>query len=255
MPFHLLAWAESLALVTDDSLTPVNDQVIPLSSGIFLLPNDMTLFAACAFGTTLSRAKIVQPSIRVICDDFLRPIALTLLPADNMPWSDYRQMPFNLRMNENLDIQATTSGAGPAVTSALAIISKNRMLDPAPMGQVYTLRGTATATAGVNIWTAAPMTWQNTLPQGNYAIVGMTAIGTTLKAARLIIPGQIERPGCSGVATLGIRPWDLMFNHGGLGRWGDFSNWNLPLVEVFCGSADTAQEIYLDVIPLNVARY
>lgn len=250
MPIHMLAWAESLASVTSDSLTTVNDPIIPTSNGLFLLNKNYNLFGVMGMGTTLSRLAIVQPSIRVICDDFVRPINLTLLPGDNAPIADYRSKPFPLAMNENLDLQATTSAAGPAVTSALAWINSDRSLMPLPGGNIYTLRGTSTTTAIVNTWTLQTMTWQNTLPQGSYYVVGMEAIGTTCKGARLIFPNQIERPGCAGLASLGIRTYDGWFRKGGLGIWGQFTNWNFPQVEAFCGSADTALEVYLDLVPM-----
>lgn len=250
MPFHLLAWAESLAQVTDDSLTTVTDPIIPTANGLFLMNRDYWLLGAMVLGTTLDRARLNQPSINAITQDFIRPVNLTLLPGDNAPLADWRSRPFPLKMNESLDIAVSTTAAGPAVTSAMALINTGPTLAPVPSGPIYTLRGTATVTAVVNSWTLCTVTWANNLPQGNYAVIGLEAIGTTLKGARLIFANQIERPGCVGLATSGIRTYDGWFRKGGLGLWGIFQNWNLPTVEIFCGTADTAQTFYLDLVPL-----
>lgn len=250
MPFHTLGWAESLAAVTDDSLTAVQDDIIPTINGLFTLPKDYWLIALMAMGATMDRAKIVQPSIRQVCDDFVRPVLGTLLPGDNAPVADYRDKPFPLRMNENLDVQVTTTGAGPAVTTAIGWIATGRGIVPAPNGNIYTMRGTGTTTAVAQVWTTCPITWANTLPRGRYSVIGMEAVGTTIKAARLIFPGQTERPGSPGLATNVIRTWDGCFRKGGMGEWGQFDNWNMPLVQVLCNAGDTAQTVWLDIVPM-----
>lgn len=250
MPIHMLAWSKSEVQVTDDSLTPLVDPIIPQSSSLYLLPKMYNMIGAYVGGVALDRCKIVQPSIRQICDDFIRPANLTLLPGDNAPLADYRNKPFPLQMNENLDLQATTTAAGPNVIMGLVWISTDRGLAPMPAGNIYTMRGTGTTTATAAAWSLVTVTWANTLPAGNYAVVGLEAVGTTLKGARLIFPNGVERPGCPGLATSGIRTYDGWFRKGGLGMWGTFQNWNLPQVEVFCGSGDTAQTFYLDIVPL-----
>jgi len=89
------------------------------------------------------------------------------------------------------------------------------------------------------------VTWQDTLPEGMYAIVGSSLQTATGVLFRYIFEDQIERPG----ALAFINETDEthpMFRLGGLGEWGRFRNEAFPDVEVLAELADTAQIIYMD---------
>ena len=119
-----------------------------------------------------------------------------------------------------------------------------------------TVRATAaiTATALGNAWGAGALTFEQVLESGMYAVVGMKAFGATLIAGRLIFPNQGPRPGCIGYATplTGVGAIENpAFRNGNLGVWGTFSHTAPPQLEVIAAAADTAQEVYLDVVKVG----
>jgi hypothetical protein len=66
-------------------------------------------------------------------------------------------------------------------------------------------------------------------------------------SGRLIFEDQIDRPGGIGSSAADLNN-EPMFLKGGLGVWGRFNSNRMPNVEFLCNAADTAQEIYLDII-------
>ena len=81
-------------------------------------------------------------------------------------------------------------------------------------------------------------------------MIGMRANGAGLVAARLVPRGAGHRPGCLGVdADNQIE--HPMFRHGGLGEWLRFVHDNVPSVDFLSVSADTAQEVLLDLVKVG----
>ena len=103
-------------------------------------------------------------------------------------------------------------------------------------------------TLTVDQWTAGEMTLTDRIETGRYQVIGMRAFSAGLVAARLTrLGGSPWRPGCLGVDAY----TDLehpMFRNGGLGVWGEFVEANIPAVEFLSVSADSAQEVTLDLI-------
>ena len=100
----------------------------------------------------------------------------------------------------------------------------------------------------VDTWTPQEMVLVDRIETGRYQVVGMRAHSAGLVAARLTrLGGSPWRPGCLGVdAYTDIE--HPMFRNGGLGIWGEFQESNIPAVEFLSISADTAQEVTLDLI-------
>jgi len=94
------------------------------------------------------------------------------------------------------------------------------------------------------------VTWQDTLPAGIYAVVGLEFIGVTALAARIIFEDQVMRPGCVGSGLIASAP-DPMFQNGGLGIWGRFNSNRMPNLEGLCNAADTAQTVFLYFVRLG----
>jgi hypothetical protein len=120
-----------------------------------------------------------------------------------------------------------------------------------PPGNVYTIRGTGVATLGATAWTNInPITWQNTLPNGLYAVVGGAFQSATCLAGRVIFENTPYRPGAVGQQL--ITDWtNDIFRNGGLGVWGQFHNYAMPQVEFLASAADTAQTVFLDLVKIG----
>lgn len=249
MSFHVAAYTELLDNVANNDITALADQILAIQNNHFLPQYDYRLLAAWVGSATLLRARIVNPSVRQLTIPFIRPITLAAVPPTDPNIADYRSNPFLIRAMEELAIEATS---GVAMTERFtALVWLSRQIEAAPPGDVYTLRGTGATTLVVNAWTdIATVTWADNLPAGEYAIIGCEVQSAGCIAARLILENQIERPGCLGITALGNRTHD-MFRKGGLGKWGTFRQTRMPIVQVLSNSADTTEEIYLDLVKVR----
>jgi len=245
MSHHICVYSASVAQNAFVDVAAINDQVLAVVNGHFLPQEDWQLMWAAAMSATIARQRIVSPSNRQVTLPFIRPIIAAVVPTANPNVCWFGDNPFLVKGLEELAIEHFQSGAGAEV--ATSVLCLQRTFDPIPRGQEYTMRGTGTTTAAANGWTTVTVTWADNLPAGEYMITGLEAIGTTIKAARLIIENQIERPGCLGEAAVGSRLfWESYRTT--LGGWGRFRPTRMPIVEVLCNAADTAQEIYLSFV-------
>ena len=246
---HTVAYMATVATVAETDLTPVNDGIMTIQNGHFLPQQDMYLKYAFAGGLFLNRARIITPSFRVITPPYIRPINLGLLPLTITPVADYIAHPLKLAALEEVEVAGVNSAATSGVYTVILGLGVEQQ-SVAPQGDVFTMRGVGTTTANVNQWTGCAITWSDILPRGLYACVGLVAIGATARAARLIFQGQSWRPGC--VANTLVSDYaHQMFRHGKLGMWGQFIGTTLPTIEFLCGAADTAQEVYLDLVRIG----
>jgi len=248
--FHTAAYITTLLAQAANFDTPaLSDDILAISNNHFLPQRDYDLVAAYVQSTTLNRARLVSPTNRQITLPFIRPTSANTTPPSRVPLADYRDNPFRVEGLEELALEMS-SDLGAATEVGLGVVFLETGRRPAPRGQVFTLRGTSTTTAAVNLWTTLAMTWADALPVGRYAIVGMEVIGATEIAGRVILEGQYERPGCiAGVLVGGIT--HPMFQKGGLGLWGEFVSTRMPIVQVLNLAAVAVHTVYLDIIKIS----
>ena len=248
--YHVLAWTEAIDSTADSDIQPLTDEVIPITNGHYLLPEDFDLHWIWAGSANLNRAFLRAPSLRTITDPFIRPLDRSATPTDDPAVADYSGNPFRLPRLEELELRAT-SGIATGTEQFTAVAGLMKQFVPAPRGQVFTLRGTSSDAAVANQWTTLPnVTWHNTLAEGVYAIVGGVHYSANGKAFRLIMPDQQARPGALSITSLGNREHEL-FRRGNLGEWGRFRTFYMPVVQVLCGAADSTHEIYLDLVKVG----
>ena len=245
---HLLAWRVSAADATAVDVTPVADSIWAIQNGHFMPQRNWLLQAAYFGAAGPNRARFITPTFRQITTPWIRPVNTDIVPANVVGAADYRANPLMFRALEEIQLEGMQTTGGAAVVVGIAAVSKEPIV-PAPQGDIYTLRGTGATTVTAGAWSLITVTWQDTLPAGRYALVGGTFIGATAIAGRCILEEQVDRPGWLGNAaadnvgsTIGLK--------GGLGVWGQFTGNRFPNVEMLCNAADTAQEIYLDLIKI-----
>lgn len=244
--FHLCAYSLALGTVANTDVPAVSDDILAISNSHFLPQRDYDLTFAAAMAATLNRARIVSPTNRQITLPFIRPIIAAALPPAVPNVADYTRNPFRIRGLEELAIEATSDIAmGTERCNVLVGLSSG--FEPPPRGDVFTLRGTSTTAAVANAWTTLVTTWADILPAGTYACLGLEAIATNQVAARVIFENQVERPGCLGHATVGLKPW-LKFQKGELGVWGRFKSTRMPIVQVLNNSTDAVHTVYMDLV-------
>lgn len=246
MGFHTVAWRLSLADITATDVTPVSDTIMLVQNGHFVPQRNMQLLYASYQAAGATRARIITPTLRQVTTPWIRPTAVAIVQGVEAHVADYRANPLTLRALEEVQYEAFQTTGGAAVVVGVAGLSDGQMT-PAPQGDVFTMRGTATTTLVAGAWTLGAITWQDTLPAGTYACVGFEYQGATALAARLVFEDQFWRPGCIGAGLITSQQHP-MFDKGGLGIWGRFNANRMPNVEFLGNAADTAQEVYMDFI-------
>lgn len=243
--FHVGAFTGS---ITNGALTQVNslnDQILTIMNNQFLLSQDYQLLWAAALGTDLQRARWNQPSMRKIQLPYVRPIIGDSSVPNDPNIADYSDRSFRLRSKEFFSVDAIQDSAGAQQATVVFGISPG--LRSAPPGNIYTLYGTGSTTLTANEWTDVPITWENDLEGGHYAIVGGVVVSATGIAYRWIHQSQPLRPGGLCVGDNNERTADL-FQRDTLGTWLEFESDVLPNLQVLSSAADTSQEIYLNVV-------
>lgn len=247
---HLCAYFESIDNTANTEVNALQEAVLQRRNNRFYTTYELQVLAAFAASATLNRCRLVTPTNRQVTLPMLHPINVATLPASDPNVADIRKSPFNLRAHEDFSLEATSDVAmGNENFHGLLVLAER--LVPAPRGDIYVLRGTSTDTATANAWTTlSTVTYDDTLPPGTYALVGLVVQSTNAIAARVIFEGGWWRPGSVSITALGNRTHD-MFYKGGLGDWGHFTHVTIPQIEVLCDMADASHVVYLELIRLS----
>lgn len=258
MYFHVAAYAESLAAVTNSDVDAVADEILQRRNSHLIFSEPFDLLAAMPFGDTLTRLRFANPSLTVRGTNHLYPPTRSATNVSRPRVHDFRRMPLRLPQNEELTLEATTDAAGPIVTGAVLWLAKPQWTMTLPAGiEQLMVRATAVVAAGSETtWTAlAPLVMERDLFNGVYAVVGADVIAANARAFRLDFPSQkvVEgrklRPGglvSNAIGDFGWEPQQL-----GLGEWGRFHTFELPSVQVFGDAAGGTYEVRLSVVYLG----
>lgn len=248
MSFHVLALEEAVGTTANTDLDAISDDIVNVQNSHFFPAMPLDLIAAFVCGATINRGRIVTPKFRQYTLPIISPANLGAAPIADPPHVNYYANPLRLNPLEEIAVEITSDIAmGTEQSYALLFVADRRT--PPPLGDVYTLRGTSTTAAVANTWTTAAVTWADSLPNGTYAIVGMELIGTAGIAGRLILSGQVMRPGCIA-QVLATNKGASLFRMGAAGEWGRFRNTDMPRLQVLCSTTTAAWTVNLDVVPV-----
>lgn len=256
MPFTLVGFAEDIdAAGADVNITALADQHITTSGDDLTVPSldhIVAVAAGVASGGT-SKARIDAPSLLRVTRVYVSPVngfadanaAVEIVPAV----ADYRRNPLKLIPSEIMQA-VINSNSGAAVLQWILVWLADGPLVPV-QGEMFTVRFTGTQTLTVDVWTNGTITPDDRLPAGRYAVVGMRAVGASVVAARLVFPGGNGwRPGVLGALLDDGHDWPG-FRFGGMGVFGEFEHNQIPTVDYLAGTADTAQDVFLDLIKVR----
>lgn len=193
----------------------------------------------------ITQARLESPSLRRLANVDVCPIDLAPEPSSPPLLNSCLKNPKALEGSEGLNLKATGSQAFR--TFGLVWLGDGPITPVT--GEIFTVKATASATLTAYAWSNAAITFEQTLPRGRYQIVGMKAKSAGLVAARLVIPGYAWRPGCLGCdAYSDVERQE--FRRGEFGAWGEFDHDLPPTVDFLSVSADTAEEIWFDLIKI-----
>lgn len=248
--FHLGAFFANLTNgSTNAAVAAVQDNWLTRTvAATFTLPRPMRLRAAYSAGVSLTRARINTPSFRYVGLPYVGPVNLTLTVPTPPNVYDYGQNGPTIPTVDDIVAEHTLGGAAPENELTLIWLQDKEIA--VPYQAEYRIRYTGTITGSAGTWVSGTMTPDQTLPNGRYAVVGMDAVGTNLVGARLLFANGGPRPGCLARNAVGGVPF-LLFSNGSLGVYGTFDSLAQPNLEIFVSGANTAQEVYLDLIRIG----
>jgi len=235
------------------ALAGVNDQVLNVSGNNVRIPPGMNFVAGAACtavaGTAFLGGQIQAPSLRDMWYPDIGMIDVGIgwdQVISPVMW--YGDNAFELVPAEDMNFFINTNPAAAEATYGLVWLSDGA---PQPVqGDIKTVRCTASITQVAGSWVNGALTFTQTLPYGDYQVVGLRAAGTATVAVRLVFPGGIWRPGTVGLdgATLTGLP-QLM--QGAAGDLGVFNTNVPPSVDVMGSAGATTFNIWLDLIKVG----
>lgn len=191
-----------------------------------------------------SRAQVQSPSLRMLANLDVEPIVLAAVLGSPPEGSTWPQTPIPLVADEALNFAFLSDPVAAQLHYGHIILSDGPQ--QAVQGQLFTVRATATIAQNTVAWVNGNLTFNQSLPAGRYAVVGMRARSADAVAARLVFPEQMARPGVPVInAIADLDPWHFRF--GRMGVFGEFPHTNPPTLDVIGGAA-AAQTIMLDLI-------
>lgn len=239
-------FSAAIAAVADTDIPAITDTFLVVQNNHFLAQTDRYLYWAAHLSASASRSKLNAADLRTVTNPYLVPVHTALLPGGNPNYADYRSNPLKLSKLEEIACLVTDTAAAHD-TFVIITTDQGPAIVPMPAGTIYTLRGTSVTAAVDAAWTQIAMTWQDTLPGGQFVCVGLQHQSTNAIACRLIFPGQQERP---GVLSQNAITNQTMFRgqKGPQGVLGRFASTFLPIPEVLVDGVDNAHEVYLDIM-------
>ena len=249
---HTLAFFNTTAgaLALSDS-PAVTDGWATVTNNHFIMQQDMDLVMAAAFADTVTRLQLNLPHWRFVNQPEIVPVIQTWDGPEAI--NPYMLEPKNLTVNNIDELQALVSTSGTAtngVLTALWLTPTTGNLN-VPGGQVYPCRFTAAISGATGNWARGNIVFDQTLPAGEYAVVGLDVVDVSSQLARLrfqtftMLPGTWVRNGATGTNP-------RQFRNGRLGNWGQFMNTAQPTLEIFSANGGaTAQSGVIDLIKIR----
>lgn len=244
--FHLAAYTGLLGVGTDLDMAALTDDILTIQNNHFILSQDLNIIAAMAWSPLLDRCKLASPTMRQIAAPYIRPIFTGLTPPTNYNVWLLDHDPFDISPFEEIQAIATST-IGAMTERFTALMWLQTQPESLPNGNIIPLRLTGTGAATANAWTTVAMTFADTLPTGQYAMVLSEHISANAQAHRWIISNQVLRPGFASFTTAQSRhPYALA--KGQWGVMGRFKSNDLPRLQVLCNAADAVHTANLHVI-------
>ena len=271
--FHMEAFRSSLA----SGVTDVFQQITYISTGAILAPLNNGLQVSA----TLSKLhSFFGVSAHL---QSLRPQSASMLPLPYPTFNpnnigtaietpakfwDFARAPKALRPTEEFDMYGSQINAGAENVAAFVNFTDG-MVVPAPSiatgptvngnNQFTVVHATAATTLTANAWTQVTPVLDQPLPAGQYALVGARAVSAGALAFRLQpLVEPLWRPGGVAAQTNDqldapgqrfINPLTGAISHWGV--WLTFFQNTVPYVQFWSTSADTAEDMYFDLIKIS----
>lgn len=244
--FHLAGYTASIDTTADSDVAAIVDSILSIQNSHFVLSQSMQLIAAAAMQATAGRAKLASPSMRQIASPWIRPIIAGATPGSNPNMWLLDQSPFTIPPYEEIQCQATGAQAMGSERFTACIWLQD-VFRPCPVGNIIPVRFTSSTACVANVWTALTLSWGDTLPSGQYAMVLSEHHSAAGQAHRWIFPNQLYRPGFLSF-TAGTQRHPYAISKGQFGLMGVFRSNDLPRFEALANGTDSTHVGYAHVV-------
>lgn len=233
------------------NLTPVTDPLVTIQNSRFIFPFNADIGCVLVNVPAGTRARINTPSLRSVALPEIYPVRTTAAPGSNPPIMGPMWGTLKIPMNDEFGIDVSRGGAAAADSFAGIWYAPAKTM--APGGPVIPMRATFTITLAVGTWVVGNLAFDQSLPYGRYAVVGMQSTCAAAMFTRLAFPGQTQyRPGVPNVETYGDYVNPQVFRMGEFGLFGVFDSTAQPLVEVLGFTAGAQSGVLiLDLIKVG----
>lgn len=223
------------------------DQNIPQSGDAYIVPKQWSMVGGVyAISAHLTQVQLQAASLRALFQLDVTPINVATPATQTYPvLLDMFDDPMQLQVTDLLQPQAIQSNAS-AENVRVGVWLTDGPVKPVT-GKIVTVKFTGTTTLVADAWTLVQLTSTQSLIPGTYNIVGMRAQSTGAILARLVIPGQVSRPGVIAVQNVSANDM-YRARFGGFGVMGVFDNSIGVSAEFLSASADTSETVWLDLI-------
>lgn len=260
MTFHLAGFTESQDSATLVNVAAIADPMLTVSGDDITIPSGLNrLRFAYALGANTTRAQLASPTLRSLINENLEltPIDQAAEPTGTSAEGLLLRLNMPLGVNEKLNALAAEN-ATSAARSDVYVWLEDGIRIPLPPGPIMSFRFTRANVVTANVWDNGALTLSvpAQIPAGTYAVVGMRATATGMKAARFVFPRiggvvQQNRPGTIGYDTV-TETESPLWRRGGLGEvWGYMTETSLPTVDVVSVSTDSDVVVHVDVIKVR----
>lgn len=247
--FHLCGFSQSQDTAVLANMTALLDQSMQINGNDIIIPSAIPLVVGvAAIGPSLTRAQIASPSIRRSFNEEILPLDLTATPSDPFRIMWLGDNPITLDPAEQLNALMAEGAAGASRGTVLVWLADAPLVEQP--GNIRTIRVTSAGTAVANVWSNITLTFNDTLPAGQYAIVGASMQSANMQAFRFVGKGDAWRPGALGITALS-QVENPMFRMGGLGVWTVFEHNTPPSMDVLCNGADSSFQGVVDLVFLG----
>lgn len=251
MPHHLFAYSGSVAQNAVLAYVPtITDEILtPFSAQVYTWQRDTKLLRGYAFGDSMSQVQIDTPILRLIGPPQINPFETAAAPGNLPPINKWDESALTWTNQDPMGVQVSRAGAGAAVCQILfwtASVFQTPM--PGPVRSVRCTSAVVSSNAG---WVSGPLVFSQQLPTGRYSVRGMAVYGTNVFAARIIFPGQVERPGVLAQQANGEYEHEW-FRYGNFGEFGQFMSFAPPTIQILGYGATTTQTVWLDLVPVSL---
>ena len=247
-----------IAALADEHVRVVGDDLV--------VPTLNKVLATLVMSANVVEARLQSPSLRREWYQSILPLckraglptraaideagAATHVIIGGFPLDNHFRRPIELESSEKLNM-LIDNGNNNELNNAIVILGDG--VQAVELGDVRTVKFTTTGTCVGGKWTNLAITFDQALPSGKYALVGLVSISATGLATRAVFVGGTNRPGCFAQADISDERPDI-FRHGNSGVWGEFEFDQPPTLDFLASGNDATPYGYMDLVLVREGR-